>query len=549
MGNRGSHFLLAVIALILVTFILYPTAIVLIQSFDNNGAISANNYLKVFSDPHLKQAIINSIPVAAISSIISTFLGLVIALVVFKTSLPGRKIIGFAAVVPMVIPGFALTVAYIFLFGRNGLITYRWLDITWKIYSWRSVLILQSLNLSTTFFLISAVLVGVDSRVEDAARSLGANELTVLGSVTLPLIWPAVLSAALLAFLRSLADFSTPYIVGGAFNTLATEAYSQMIGKYNIGLASALSIVLLIFSIVVFWFYTRAQKSSEQVRTESESNKPKLIDFNKPIQAVMWLISASYTLLVFMLMFSVFLAAFTKYLGGGFELTLDHVNILANRGWNSTRNTLIFASVTSVLVSFMGIVLAYLLTRIKFKGNKMMDLLATMPYAIPGTFMGIGYALAFSKPPIVISGTWAIVIACTVIRELPMGLRAGMNVLMQQDRSIEDAAVNLGASKFRAFFDIIIPTSKSALLVTSIYAFISTVKTLGAIIFLITPSNKVLSADVFEATVRGEVGDASALSLVVILVSALGLLIIFGLNSREAAQKWIKNSMVSLAGK
>lgn len=548
MGNRGSHILLVVIALILVTFILYPTAIVLIQSFDQNGAISADNYLKVFSDPHLKQAVMNSIPVAAISSTISTFLGLVIALVVFKTNLPGRKIFGLAAVVPMVIPGFALTVAYIFLFGRNGLITYRWLNITWDIYSWRSVLILQSLSLSTTFFLISAVLVGVDSRVEDAARSLGANELTVLGTVTLPLIWPAVLSAALLAFLRSLADFSTPYIVGGAFNTLATAAYSQLIGRYNTGLASALSIVLLFFSIVVFWFYTKAQKSSEKVRTEPESNQPKLIDLNKPIQIVLWLISALYTLLVFMLLFSVFLAAFTKYLGGGFELTLDHVSILANRGWNSTRNTLIFATATSILVSFMGIVLAYLLTRIKFKGNKLMDLLATMPYAIPGTFMGIGYALAFSRPPFIISGTWAIVIACTVIRELPMGLRACMNVLMQQDRSIEDAAVNLGASKFRVFFDIIIPITRSALLVTSIYAFITTVKTLGAIIFLITPSNKVLSADVFEATVRGEVGDASALSLVVILVSALGLLIIFGLNSREAMQKWLKNSMASLVG-
>lgn len=549
MRNRGAYFLLAVLALVLVTFILYPTVIVFAQSVSNKGVISSENYLKVFSTPHLKQAIINSVPVAAFSSIISTFLGLVIALVVFKTRLPGRKIFGLAAVVPMIIPGFALTVAYIFLFGRNGLITYRWLNITWNIYSWRSVLILQSLSLSTTFLLISAVLVGVDSRVEDAARSLGANEWTVLGSVTLPLIWPGILSAALLAFLRSLADFSTPYIVGGAFNTLATEAYSQLIGKYNTGLASALSIILLFFSIVVFWFYTKAQKSSEQIRTEPEINKSKLINFNKAAQVVMWLISTTYSLLVFLLLFSVFLAAFTKYLGGGFKLTFDHVSILANRGWNSTRNTLIFASITSLLVSFIGLVLAYLLTRVKFKGSKMMDLLATMPYAIPGTFMGIGYALAFSKPPIVISGTWAVVIACTVIRELPMGLRAGINVLMQQDRSIEDAAVNLGASKCRAFFDIIIPTSRSALLVTSIYAFITTVKTLGAIIFLITPSNKVLSADIFEATVRGEVGQASALSLVVILISALGLLFIFGLNSREAAQKWIKDSIANLAGK
>lgn len=537
MAKKRSLILIILIALVLIVFILYPMMVVLRQSINKDGVITLDYYLQVFTNPHLKQAIINSIPIAAISSVISTFLGLVIALVVFKTKLPGRKLFGIAAVLPMVIPGFALTVAYVFLFGRNGLITYRWLNITWDIYSWRSVLILQSLSLGTTFFLISAVLVGVDSRVEDAARSLGAGEETVLGTVTLPLIWPAIISAALLAFLRSLADFSTPYIVGGAFNTLATEAYSQLIGTYNTGLSSALSMILLIISVMVFGFYTRAQKSSEKIRTETEGNKPKEITLKKPIKVIMWVISASYTLVVFMMLISVFLAAFTKYLGGGFELTLDHIRILTTRGWNSTRNTMVFAFVTSVIVSFMGIVLAYLLTRTKFIGNKLMDLMATMPYAIPGTFMGIGYALAFSRPPIVISGTWAIVIACTVIRELPMGLRAGMNSLQQQDRSIEDAAVNLGASRLRTFFDIIIPSSRSALLVTSIYALISTVKTLGAIIFLITPSNKVLSADVFEATVRGDVGEASALSLVVILVCAIGLLTIFTLNSWEIKQK------------
>jgi len=118
---------------------------------------------------------------------------------------------------------------------------------------------------------------------------------------------------------------------------------------------------------------------------------------------------------------------------------------------------------------------------------------------------------------------------------------------MQQDRSVEDAAANLGASKLRAFRDIIIPAARPALVVTALYAFIATVKTLGAIIFLITPGNKVLAADVFEAAVRGDVGDASALSIIVILVSAIGMLAIAAINSREAAQEWIRNTLTSVA--
>jgi iron(III) transport system permease protein len=543
--NWRSYVLPFAVMLVLVAFIVYPTLTVMVKSLDSEGGLGLANYVKVFNTPYLRRTIFNSLPVSILSAVFSTLLGLIIALVVFKTSLPGRQLFGLAAVLPMVIPGFASSLAYIFLFGRNGLITYKWLNLTWDIYSWRSVLILQTLGLSTTFLLISSVLIGVDSRVEDAARNLGASEWKVLTSVTLPLIRPALISATLLSFLRSMADFSTPYIVGGKFNTLATASYTQLIGTYNVEMASTLSMILLAVCAAVFWLYTRAQAASEKVRTATEGGKPKALRLRNPVQWTLWSVSLLYAVITFMLLGSVFLSAFTKHLGGNFGFTMEHFDILPQHGWNSTRNTLVFASVTSLLVSAMGIVMAYLLTRVEFRGRRMLDLLATLPYAIPGTFMGIGYALAFSRPPLVISGTWAIVVACTVIRELPMGLRAGVSVLMQQDRSVEDAAANLGASRLRAFRDIIIPAARPALLVTSLYAFVATVKTLGAIIFLITPSNKVLSADVFEATVRGDVGDASALSMVVILVAAVGMLAIYAIHSREAAQEWIHNTLTS----
>lgn len=528
--------------LMLAVFVAYPILTVLFESVSSE-AQGLGNYITVFTTPRLRGAIVNSLPVAVGSAALSTLLGLVIALVVFKTRLPGRRLFGLAAVLPMVIPGFANAVAYIFLFGRNGLITYRWLNLTWEVYSWRSVLILQTLGLTTTFLLISSVLISVDSRVEDAARNLGASEWTVLTSVTLPLIRPAVVSAALLQFLRSMADFSTPYIVGGNFNTLASASYTQLIGRYNVGLASALSMILLIICMAGFWLYTRAQAASKKVRTES--TKPKVLNLSKPVQGVMWTISLLYSVIMLTLLASVFLGAFTKHLGGNFELTLDHLQILPQHGWNSTQNTLIFASVTSVIVSIVGVVMAYMVTRMDFRGRGALDFLGTLPFAIPGTFMGIGYALAFSRPPLVISGTWAVVVACTVIREAPMGLRAGVSALMQQDRSVEDAAANLGASRVRAFYDVIIPSLRPTVVITSLYAFIATVQTLGAIIFLITPSNKVLSADVFEATVRGDIGDALALSMVLILVSGIGILGIGAINFRERAQEWIQRTLTN----
>ena len=510
------------------------------------GVLDPGKYRALFTEPHFRRTIGNSLGMAAGSSILSTLLGLVLALTTFKTLLPARRFFGVAAVLPFIIPGFVNSLSYIFLFGRNGLITYQLLNITWDIYSWRSVLILQTLGLTTTtFLLISAVLVGVDSEAEDAARNLGASEWEVLTTVTLPLIRPGLVSALLLAFLRSMADFGTPYIMGGRFTTLATASYTQLIGTYDMGMASALNVVLLLFCLGVFWIYSRVQRKGEGVEVGGENAGAQRLRLDSRIQHGMWLICMIFSVVILMLLASVFLAAFTKHLGGDFTFTLEHFRILPQRGWNSTRNTLLFAALTSLLMSLAGIVTAYLVKRMDFRGREWMNLFATLPFAIPGTFMGIGYALAFGRPPLLLSGTWAIVVSCTIIRELPLGLQSSASVLQQQDPALEDASANLGASRVGTFFNIILPLARPALLVSALYAFVSTVKTLGAIIFLITPSNKVLSADVFEATVRGDVGDAAALSLLMILMAALGMAAIFLISKRKATQSWIQNLLTS----
>ena len=528
------------ILILLALFVLYPILSVLLKSLSVDGQLGWGNYVTLFTQPHLRRTVMNSLLLACGASVGATGLGLILALAVFKMALPLRRLFAVAAVLPMVIPGFVNTVAYIFLFGRNGLLTYRLLNITWDIYSWRSVLILQTIGLATTaFLLISAVLAGVDSQAEDAARNLGASEWEVLTTITLPLIRPGLISALLLVFLRSIADFGTPFIVGGRFNTMATASYTQLVGRYDIEMASTLNVVLLSACLLVFGLYSRVQAidSGAQSR-ESGARKP--LDLSLPVKAVAWTVSLLFSVLILMFLVSVVLAAFTKHLGGNFGLTLEHFAILPQRGWNSLRNTLLFATATAALMALAGIVIAYLGTRTEFRGRELMDSLATLPFAIPGTFMGVGFALAFSRPPLVLSGTWAIVVACAVVRELPLGLRAGSSVLLQQDRSVEDASANLGASRFETFWRIVVPLARPALVVSALYAFVSTVQTLGAIIFLITPSTKLLSVDVFEATVRVDIGAAAAFSMAMIFVSAVGMVTIYLLSTREVTQSWVR---------
>ncbi len=526
---------------VLVVFVVYPTLSVLVASLGVEGRPSFGSYISVFTQRRFYSAVWGSLLVGAAVSVWSTTLGLILSLTVFRTRLPLRGLFAFCAVIPMIIPGFVSTLSYIFLFGRNGLITYRLLGWSWDIYSWKSVLIIQTLDFTAIgFLMISAVLVGVDGRVEDAARSLGSSELEVLSTVTLPLIRPGIVGALLLTFLRSIADFGTPLILGGKFDTLASASYIQLIGTYDMEMAATLNAVLLVFSLIVFFAYTRIQLASTRVRTIAAEEKLKALALPAPIQAQMWIIGLFFSLVVLSLLLSVFLAAFTRHLGGDFALTLEHFRILPQRGWNSTLNTLLFATVTSVVMSLLGLTVAYLVTRTRFRGRWLLDLLATLPFAIPGTLMGVGFALAFSRPPLLLTGSWTIVIAVTVIRELPLGVRAGVSVLSQQDRAIEEASESLGAARITTFFRIVMPLARPALVVSALYAFVSTVQTVGAIIFVINPRNKVLSVDVFEAIYRSDIGDAAALSLLMIVLAALGVGAIFAAFRKSGAPAWIR---------
>lgn len=538
----GYRYLLPLIVLaILGLFVLYPIGNVLWESLKANGQFGLSNYGSLFDNPHLSRTIWNSIGMACGAAVLSTLLGLLLALLAFKTSLPLRRLFAGAAVFPMIIPGYVTVLAYIFLFGRNGVITYQWLGITWDVYSWKSVLILQSIELTTTaFLLIAAVIVTIDSRVEDSARNLGASEWAVLTTITLPLLKPGLIAALLLTFMRSMADFSTPLLVGGRFDTLASASYTQLIGRYDMGMAAALNVILLGLTLAVFILYYRGQETVLRVRAQSAGFQTRPLELTRPLKMLLLVVGGAFVTLILMFLVSVFLAAFTKHIGGNYAFTTEHFGIIPERGWSSTRNTLFFAAVTAGMMSFGGLVLAYIITRMAIKGRAVLDWMATLPFAIPGTFMGVGYAIAFNRPPLLLAGTWTIIVACTVIRELPVGLRAGAGVLAQQDRSIEEASAGLGASRFGTFLRIIVPLARPALLVSALFAFVSSVQTLGAIIFLITPGTKLLSVDIFEATYRGDVGDAAALSTIMLGLAALGLIAIYFIGTRGSTAIWIR---------
>lgn len=543
--NWQKYMLPAAFFILLAVFVIYPTVTVFENSLKVNGVPDVGNYLKMFTHPSFFKILWQSSLVAILVAVLSTVLGLIVSVVVFKTTLPLRRLFSFATVVPLIVPGFVASLSFIYLFGRNGLITYQLLGLNLNIYNWISVAAVQVMDFTAmAFLLISAVLITIDSQVEDAARDLGASEWGVFRTITLPLLKPGIIAAIILVFMRSMSSFGTVIFLGGPFSTLASASYTQLIGAYNIEMAATFNAVLLIICVLAFWFYVKVQSENNRIRISSTGATIKSIDFARPVKIFTTVIVYAFTIFLLLILASVFLAAFTRYIGTDYSFTLDHMSRALQRGSAGILNTLYFASGTAIAVSLAGMVLAYIITRVEFKGRNLLDLLATMPFAMPGTFIGIGYILAFNQPPLLLTGTWIIVMAVTIIRQVPLGLRSGASVLSQQDRSIEDASASLGAGKVATFFRMILPMAGPAVLVTALYAFVSTVQTLGAIIFLITPGTKLLAVDVFEAVYKGEISTAAALSVIMLLLSAAGMAGIYLIQKRGKVAKWVQKILL-----
>ena len=222
---------------------------------------------------------------------------------------------------------------------------------------------------------------------------------------------------------------------------------------------------------------------------------------------------------------SIFVGAAVKAWGFDFSLTLRNVKgLLIAIG--ELRNSLFVAAVAGVLGGFIGIVLASLVTRRRFAGRGALDFAGTLMYAIPGTVVGIGYIIAFNAAPYLWTGTFFIIIVAFAFRRLPVGLRSGVAAEKQIDPHLEEASLDLGASRPRTFAKVTFPLLRTAFLAGVIYIFIRSMTDLSAAIFLSSARTQLFTVRMFNVMVRGSPSEAAAFAalLIVIIMLALGLL-------------------------
>lgn len=527
--NQADLALRLFIAVLVLVFVLYPFLSVFLKALIKEGSFGFSEFFFLKKESHL---LTNSLKSAFLTATISTTFALSLSLLTFFITDKQKKYLNFILLLTMVSPPFIGSLTYIQLFGRNGFITKGILGLSINPYGIWGIVSVQTLGFtSATAMLLITYLDSFDGTMIEAAKSLGARTSAIIIDIIIPLIRPAIFVSFLLNFIRSMADFTSPMIIGGAFNTLATEGYLSIIAKGNSPRASAISIVLFVPSILVFiiysYYYKQQQRASKNLRTVEVRMKKSGLYYLIVFLAGFFI---SWLLIQYLAIFS---SAITDKYKGEMYFTLQNIKDAIPHVRNSFVRSIGYSLFSAFVASFLALVLSYYAFIRNFRYMKVIDFFANMPYIVPGTFFGLGYIFAFNKAPLKLTGTASIVILNLIFRQLPMSIRTVQTSMGQIEEETLASAKDLGAHNLNILKDLVFPLSASGLFLSFTNAFISSMTTVGSIIFLVYPSRKLATLVLFDLVNSGKYKVASVLSVFIILICLGASLLAYGFYARR----------------
>lgn len=494
------------------------------------------------TDPVNRRILWNTVQLGVIVSLFGTAVGFVLAFTQVRLRFRGKRVLHLIALMPIVSPPFAVATAAITLFGRNGVISNGIFGLDVNIYGLKGLVFVLTLSFFPVAYMnLKGMLESLDPSLDEAAANLGAGKLKIFFSVTLPMLVPGIAGSVLLLFVESIADLANPLVLGGDYTVLASRAYLAVTGEYNVTGGAAYSLVLLLPALSVFLVqrYWVSRKNVVTV-TGKPSGTVELIT-TRALRIPALAISAFVCFLILLMYGTVIVGGFVKILGVNNEWTLDHYRfVLSGIGSDAMFTTTALALMATPVAGIFGMVIAWLVVRKLRRASGLMDFVGMLGLSVPGTVIGIGYALAFNTPTVFAGRQWFPAIAggsamfggalaivmVFVARSLPSGQRSGIAALQQINPAIDEASTSLGADSATTFRKVTLPLIRPALLAGLTYAFARSMTTLSPIVFITTPQTKIMTSQILAEVDSGRFGNAFAYCaiLIVIVLSVIGLL-------------------------
>ena len=492
-----------------------------IAQFKNS---TLDNFRAVFSNSNYLDALLNSLFLSFIVSIVVLLICVPISYGIARTKMPFKKTISALCTIPLIVPTFISGYAFIIMFGRSGWATYIYQSmggdgLLLDPYSFTGIAIVQIFF----FFpyalwpMVAAFKIS-DVSLEEASRNMGAKSWLTFITVTFPLVIPGMLSTALVIFAVSFSDFGTPIILAPTdLNLLVVSAYREISGFFNWGGAAILTVIMIAVAGFIFWLQHLFSKGKNY---DSVSGKPKQVKLNdnKLLTVSLSVFSGLVVLVPLLAMVTVFIQSIATTWGKDplpTGYTLAHYKTIFTSSLGNIQNSVVLALGALILSIVVATFVSYFVVRQK---SSTLDFMTTIPLIVPGIAFGIALIQTFNAAPLQLTGTAVILIIAYSIRRLPYMVRSTVGTMRSIKADIEEAAVNLGASTLTAAITIIGPLMLPGIAAGSILVFITVIKETSISILMAPAEWAPMSLAIFQNILRAEYYSAAAMSIILVVL-------------------------------
>jgi iron(III) transport system permease protein len=539
--------------LILLAFlVLYPLSMLVFGALSDSNPVvdgfgtfrpTLTHFREVLANENVHLAFFNALLACGGGTVLAVLIGLFFSWIVVRTNTPFRRFIAGASMIPLFVPPLVAGVAWGILGSpKTGLlnIVLKWMNIDFRFdfYSMSGLIIVFGIYYAPYVYMFtSSALRNMDPSLEEASEVSGASAFATLFTVTFPLIAPAIFAGTLLSFVVMLGIYGVPAALGAPANISVLTTYIFKLTAWSPPLyntAAAVAILLMIVTAILVWGQQRILSGKSFATVAGKAFRPRSLDLG-PWRWFTFGLALVYLFIVVVLpTLALVIAAFRRFLFfKDFDAIFDskayglwHFQAVFDNPLTmlSIWNSLKVGVITAVIGGALAFAIGYTVNRTNLGGRRAIDLLATIPVAIPGLVIGVAYLWAWIGLPGGLYGTIWILALAFVARFMPDTVKALSTSFMQIHRELEEAAWISGRGVLSTIATIVLPLARPGVVASMTLLFVLSVRELGSSLFLYTSDSTVMAVLLLDYYEGGNTGKTAAFSLVqtVILAVLLG---------------------------
>lgn len=532
--------------LALVLLVVYPVGRIvwLAVSDPTTDGFAPQTFIDQMTSPSMWSAARNTVVMSAVSTAVACLVAVPMAWLCTRTNMPGRRAVKGLVFLTFMNPPILLGIAYIMIFGpRIGVLTgvLQAVGISSTIYSWWGLILVTACgSYAIIFMTVSAAMESLDADFENAATVHGASRAFTTLRVTLPLVRPAIASGALLAFVLALNSFGVQALIAipGKIPLLTTTIYSFFSYPVQLTAAADQAVVLIVISLVVTVLINGYIARRTFPTIVGKGLRPDRIDLSRGGR-IAGICFSGFVVAVSVVvpMAIVVLSSFVRVPGRGYglsNLSLDGFRKLAQMGDmnGALQNSFVLGAVSAAVMVLLALSLAYFKRQRTF-GTRVAKVVAEVPFVIPGIVLAVGLIAAYSRPPLVLYGTFAILVVAYTAKFLPIAFRFADNAMGQVGVELEEGVYAHGGSRWMAFRAVILPLVKRGLATAGVLAFVFSFNELSASILLIGANTQVSSTVLLHYNEEGLIGPMNAFATIIFAVTAVAYVLVMRFAGRS----------------